>query len=96
MKIPSKVRVTKKTAYRVVYIDEFEDKAQVGECHEEHKQIVLKRSLKGPALIKTFIHELLHAIAHEENIALSHRSIYQLEEVLLSIAQLNGWKLKLQ
>jgi hypothetical protein len=43
--IPASIKITKQTTFRVLWIDSFQDKKQIGECDYDAKQIILKRGL---------------------------------------------------
>jgi hypothetical protein len=91
MKVPSRIRITAKVSYEVVWIDQFEDPALEAECRVRYRQIVLKRGQSGRTLFKTLIHEILHAVEYERGIEIPHRVVYQLEGAIESLLRLNGW-----
>ena len=91
MKIPHKVRITAKQSYQVVYVDQFDDRNQLGECDFDGKLIVLKRNLSKAKANKIFLHELMHAIEYECGIQIPHKSIYELEDALYKLLRLNKW-----
>lgn len=91
MKIPSSVRITAGTRYEVVFVKEFDDKDQYGECRYDSKQIAIRSDLSKTETLKTLCHEILHAIAHEHSFELPHQAVYGLEESLLVLVILNEW-----
>ena len=42
-------------------------------------------------IVKTFIHELLHAIEAEWEEPIPHRIVYMLEEGIFKVLKLNKW-----
>ena len=91
MRYPSKVRITAKQAYEVVWVDEFVNPENVGECRLNSKQIVLKKGENKLETESTFLHELLHCIEFEYKLKIPHQVIYDLEGPLLKVLKLNGW-----
>lgn len=89
MKIPSRLKIKKGVTYEVVFIKDFPDNT-VGECRFDKKQIVLSTDQSEKDLIKTFIHEVTHAITHERKIKISHKAVYQFENALLYFFKENG------
>lgn len=87
MRIPDRVRITRKVSYRIEYVLSFEDPELVGMCDEGAKIIYLK--VGEPDIFSTFWHEVLHAAAFEYNIKLTHKQIYALEKPLSVITTLN-------
>lgn len=63
----------------------------MGECRFDSRQIALKDGLSDRQEFKTFAHELLHAIAVERNIKISHEAIYQLEDAIYYLLFHNKW-----
>jgi hypothetical protein len=97
MKIPHKVRITRKTAYEVLFVDRFDDIDQLGECHisddKTVKQIKLKNGMSPLKQRQIYIHEILHAIEEETGEPIPHKVIYLLQESLERVLRLNGmWK----
>jgi len=60
-----------------------------GYCETKEKLIVLDSTLSEQELFETFLHELLHAAAHEHAIKLKHKTIYALEGPLAQIIRDN-------
>ena len=91
VKIPSRIKIKNKVVYELVWVDEFSDPDTLGECRPWAKQIAIKSGQSERQEIKTFLHELLHAICEERGIKVSHRAIYQLEDALFYILFHNDW-----
>ena len=88
--IPSSIRITSKTAYEIVYVDEFKDGNTLGEMRPSLKQIALLNGQSNTELTKTFIHEVLHAISDENEISLTERQVLKLEDALYRFFRLNN------
>ena len=54
-------------------------KDTIGECDYYKKEIRILDSLPKKELLKTLIHELLHAVCEEHHLKLKHWQIYHLE-----------------
>lgn len=93
MKLPSHVKIKNKVVYEVVFVEKFKDPKQVGECRFDQKQIAIKIGLSPRQTIKTFYHEILHSVAFERNIDISHKAIYQFEDAIYYILFHNKWDL---
>lgn len=97
MKIPSKVRITSKVCYEVVFVDHFIDddpKSKYltrGECRKEQKQIVIKNGMSKTETYKTLLHEILHAVEFESKHPIPHKTVYMLEKNLWRLLKLNKW-----
>lgn len=89
--LPSKVRITGKVSYEVIYCDDL-GKDTLAECRSAPlKQIALRNNLSNKELIKSFLHEVLHCIEFEYNISIPHKTIHDMEEGIYKILKLNGW-----
>jgi len=88
--IPSKVYITPKIFYSVLWVSEFKDETQVGECRANEKQIILKMNEDSKDTVSTFIHEVVHAQNFEYNIKLTERQVIALEHAELNRRILNG------
>lgn len=100
--LPREVRINARTTYTVIFDDSLEA-SHYGECDFENKEIRLnpKKNKTNTALLKTFIHELLHAIDVETEDKtnkwergrhdLKHRDIYALEKAIYRLLRLNKW-----
>ena len=89
--LPSKVRITSKVTYEVVFIDDFLDGKTLGECRHETKQIVIKKGLSATETLKTLIHEITHALALENEFTLTEQTVLHLESAIYRLLRLNGW-----
>ena len=89
-KIPSRVRVTKKVTYEILFVDEFKDNSQVGECRPEEKQILIKNNISDTETFKTFIHEVMHSLSFEtKKLNLTEGQVEKLEEGIFRLLKLN-------
>ena len=91
VKIPSRIKIKNKVVYELVWVDEFADSDTLGECRPWASQIAIKNGQSDKQEMKTFLHEMLHAICEERGIKVSHRAIYQLEDALFYILFHNDW-----
>lgn len=67
--------------YRIMFVKDFPDKRQIGECDPETKIIKIKKGLTKEETAKTLIHEVCHAIFDfEYDIPVNHRFITRLEQ----------------
>lgn len=80
-RIPSKVTIGDYT-YEVLFIDEFKSPSTLGETRLEDKQIVLKNGQTPKELVKTYLHECLHAVSEEFDVGLTEQQILKMEEAL--------------
>lgn len=90
-KIPSQVRITSKISYEVVYTDQFKDPKVVGESRPGFPQIAIQNGLSNTETVKTFIHEVLHAIATENDFTLTENQVLALEDGIYRVLRLNKW-----
>jgi len=93
-KIPSHIKIKNKVTYEVVTIKKFKDDQTLGECRPETRQIVIKEGQSDKETIKCFLHEVMHCVAIERGIELSHKSIYELEDALYYLIFHNKWNIK--
>jgi hypothetical protein len=89
--LPKSVRVTAKVAYEIAYVDEFKDPTTLGEMRPSTKQIVIKNGQSNTELVKTFIHECLHAISDENDVKLTETQVGKLEHAVYRFLRLNGY-----
>lgn len=89
--IPASIKITKQTTFRVLWIDSFENKKQIGECDYHTKQIVLKRGLDKWTLFWTFFHEIIHAISERRKLRITEKQVNGIEVGFSRIAELNNW-----
>lgn len=89
--LPNSIRITKSISYELVFIDNFPDNIKtLGECRFEAKQIVINKNQSNTETLKTILHEILHAVALENDITLSESQVVGLEEGLFRVIKLNG------
>ena len=91
VKIPPRVRVTAKRDYEVLFVDDFKDGKTLGECRYDPPQIVIKTGQSDRETIKTFIHEMVHAIDAETGVGLTETQVRKLEEGIYRAMRLNKW-----
>ena len=75
-------------------MEKFKDEKTLGECRFDQRQIALKKGMSERETIKSFIHEILHALQHERGISrtdLTHKGIYDLEGALYYLVFHNDW-----
>lgn len=83
-RIPSRVQVGN-NHYEILYTDGFNSENTLGETRLEDKQIILRRDLNSKELVKTYLHECLHAISEEFSVGLSEQQILNLEEAIIYV-----------
>ena len=86
----SKIRINSRVTYEVVYSTDL-GPGILGECRFSDKQIVVRLDQSKDELMKTLIHEVMHAVAETNKIDLKHRDIYKLEKAFLNLIRLNKW-----
>ena len=68
--------------WSVVFLNNF-DGDQVGECCPSEMLIKIKNGQGADERLKTFLHEVVHAIEFSYNFQLNHKHVYKLEEGLV-------------
>ena len=92
LKIPPKVRVKARVFYNVVWQEIIDDKPDcLGLCDPNARTITIKLGQSDTETVKTFIHELIHAIEAEYETPIPHKITYTLEEGVFKVLKLNGW-----
>ena len=91
MEFPTKIRITSKISYEIVWVPTFDCPKTVGECRYESKQIVLRQGESPTNTFKTLLHEVLHAMEFEYKIDIPHKTIYGLEHAIERVLKLNSW-----
>jgi hypothetical protein len=92
MKIPSRVRIKSKVFYNIVWQETIADDAEcLGLCDPGTRTIFLKLNQAESEVIKTFIHEMIHALEAEYQTPIPHRIVYTLEEGIFRVLKLNGF-----
>lgn len=88
--IPNQVRITKDVSYEVVFIDSFTDATTtLGECRFDTKQIVINKNQSNTEILRTTLHEIIHAVALENNIKLTETHVLGLEDGIFRVLKLN-------
>lgn len=86
--IPSSVQIGD-TTYEIVWVDTFfkddpdNESHTLGETRWDPPQIALKIGQSAKETVKTYLHELLHAVSHEEGAGLTEPQVLSLEESIL-------------
>ena len=89
-KIPSSIRIKRNIKYDIVYQDLIGgDPNCLGMCDPNTKHIYIKNGLSKREELKTYIHECAHSLFDENNIKISHRDVYKIEEALYRLLTLN-------
>lgn len=83
LKLPDEVKVRNET-YRILKAKGvlLDDPECVGYCDPEHRVIAINVEQTEKQQLRTFIHEILHALSDEFNIDIKHKSIYKLEKAI--------------
>lgn len=89
--IPPHIKLTSKRTYEVLHTEEFKGGKTLGECRFEPPQIVLKTGQSSKEEFSTTLHEILHAVAHEQDINLTEPQVLALERGLMKVLILNKW-----
>lgn len=90
--IPPRVQIGKRTV-EIVWIKGFNDGEQVGETRLEHNspfQIVLRMDEPIQETVKTYLHELAHAVSGEEDIGLTEKQVQKIEKAMLYLLKPNN------
>lgn len=89
--IPSKVRVTSKVAYEVLFTDAFPNINQAGECRPTEKQIIIENGQSDTETWSTFLHEVAHSWSFEygEKAPLTETQVLWLEKAMKNFLRLN-------
>jgi hypothetical protein len=91
-KLPSRVRITQRIAYEVVYVETFQNPNVLGECRFDSKQIVIKSGQSPRETRKTLIHEIYHAMSFETpKLNLTEAQVLALEKATDRVLRLNDW-----
>jgi hypothetical protein len=90
MKIPHKIRIKARISYEVLFATEVKsDPKCLGYCDPNTRQIILKSDQSETEMLKTFLHETLHAIEYEYTDGIPHKFIEALEEGIFKVLSLN-------
>lgn len=76
--------------YRISFVKVIKgDPTTLGQCCSSECKIWIKKG-QGPAeTLKTFVHEVLHALEFEYKIKIKHRSVYRLEVAIFELLLAN-------
>jgi len=95
--IPTRVRITARITYEILWTDSFKTEGQLGECNYNSRQIVLLKGLHPRKAYLVYRHEVLHAISHhhleakKKRYALTESQVEELEIALGKMAKYNKW-----
>lgn len=87
--LPNSVRITKDVSYEVVWVDNFPDSKTLGECRPSTRQIAINKNQSNTEKLRTTLHEIIHAIAIENNIKLTETHVLGLEDGIFRVLKLN-------
>lgn len=89
--IPNSVRITADVAYEVLFSDEISSGPDImGEMRPVEKQIIIKNGQSQTELVKTFIHEVIHALSDENDIRMTESQVRKMETAVYRFLRLNG------
>jgi len=80
-----------KTFYELAWVDKFEDPNTLAECRFYSQQIAIKKGQSEVATLKSFIHEIIHALDVEHKLGLTHAQVYKLERITYQFLKFNGF-----
>lgn len=90
MKLPSKVRITSKVSYDVLFSSDLGEDI-LGLCDPENKQITLKIDQTKTEMLKVYLHEVVHAMNFEFEIGITEAQTLKLETAVYKLLKLNKW-----
>jgi len=70
--------------YKVAWCDVIDGKDTLGYCDDDAKVIYIKNGQTVADAFSTLIHELLHAMEHENKIKISHQGLYKFERAIFN------------
>jgi hypothetical protein len=76
--IPHRVQLGKRI-YEIVWVADFADGKTLGETRFNPPQIALKTGESDKETVKTYLHEIMHGISHEEEANLTENQVLALE-----------------
>lgn len=92
MKIPHRIRIKRNVFYEIVFAEVVKnDYSCMGYCDGDNKQIILKIEQSKESMIKTLIHELIHAIEFTYKTPIPHKITEMLENGIYAFLKLNKW-----
>jgi trans-2-enoyl-CoA reductase len=80
-RIPKKFKAGKHT-FKVIWLDKFDDKKQVGMSDWNNKCIYIKKKQSKKELVHTYFHECLHIFSDEFELKISEKQVGGLEKTL--------------
>lgn len=83
-KIPHLVKFNDRV-YEVCWVEKFKSDNVLGETRFEPTQIVIKSDMENKETVKTYLHEVIHAISFEYGANLTETQVLALEEALKDI-----------
>lgn len=96
MNYPTKLRIGD-VYYRIRFVKSIRrckkkvgEGAIVGICDQARHEILIKQGMSKDETLKTYLHELGHAIEFEYDIKISHKAIYQYEEAIFDFICANS------
>lgn len=88
-KLPSHIRVTSKSSYELLEIEDFKEGDRDGECRPTPQQIIVRKGLSPSNKFSTYVHETIHALNFEYEIGLSEAQVLKLEAAIMKLGILN-------
>lgn len=85
---PTSLKV-KDEEYRVAFVADIAGDNTVGQCDPGNRVIHIENGQSREEMLKTFIHETLHALEFEYDIKISHKAIYKLEIAIFNFIRDN-------
>lgn len=87
--IPSRVEIGSRW-FEIIWIDEFKDGKTLGETRFDPPQIVLKTNETDKETVKTYLHEITHAVSDEEEVGLTENQVIGIERSLTYLLKPNN------
>lgn len=84
-KIPHKVSISSTRAFEVSWVDTFDNVDIDGMTHFDPDRIIIRSNQSSSETVKTYLHEILHAVSDEYTIGLTETQVIQLEKALSTI-----------
>lgn len=84
-KIPHKVQVNTDRYFEIVWSDHLSQASVMGETRFEPDQIAIKIGQSNKEAVKTYLHELIHAVSDEYDVGLTETQVIQLEKAISTI-----------
>lgn len=84
-RIPISVQVSSRRSFEIVWVEGFPDTLVLGETRFNPDQIAIKTNEPIRETVKTYLHELLHAIDDEYGVGLTEAQVIKLEASLTAV-----------